>query len=296
MKSNHKWAGVAVGMLGLVLAQGVSALDITIVDQLAGGANFNGGPSGQGNEDNATEPGTIANQRWDYEAMFLTGNKLGVVAGFDMKSGKADTYVTPQGDIFLRVGSQVDAKFINNANDPVAFDYVIHFPQVPPPPGEPFSGSDYWTSGSIQYQVYGKAQVNLVPTGNAGITGGNALLSDWLWQSSPKTGETPIYSTADAGVPMALYADDQTAAQVAAATGIAGLLGDASKNSHDILSGILLDWGKLGISGADVYFYTTMGCGNDLLEGKVYVPDGGLTVTLLGLGLAGLGFVARRRS
>lgn len=291
MNSSKSWKGITVGMVCLALCQGAQALNITIEDQYAGGAGFSGGPVGQGKEDNATEPGTIANQNWDYEAMFLNGNKLGIVAGFDMKSGKADSYITPQGDIFIRIGSQVDAKFVSGNPDPVAFDYVIHFPQVPPPPGNPFSGSDYWTSGSIQYAVYGKNQVDLIPTGDSGISGGGALLKDWLWQASPKAGASPIYSTADVGVPMGLYADNQTDAQVLAALGIS-LWGD----SHDILSGILLDWNKLGVSGKYVYFYTTMGCGNDLLEGKTYVPDGGMTVTLLGLGLVGLSFAARRRS
>lgn len=286
MGSGKIWVGIVAGVVGITLSQGVYAVNITIADQLAGGKGFGGGPTGQGAEDNATELGTIAQQNWDYEAFFLSGNKLGIVAGFDMKSGKADTYIAPQGDIFIRVGSQVDAKYVSGNPDSVAFDYVIHFPQVPPPPGEPFAGTGYWTSGSIQYAVYGAAQVNLIATGDPGITGAPPLLKDWLWQASPKTGQTPIYAAADG-----LYADDQTDAQVASALGFS-LLG----GSHDILSGILLDWGKLGISGSDVYFYTTMGCGNDLLEGKTYVPDGGWTVTLLGPGFAGLSFWARWRN
>lgn len=286
MDSTRVWVGIAVGVMGIAFSQGVRAVNITIADQLAGGKGFGGGPTGQGAEDNATELGTIAKQAWDYEAFFLHGNKLGIVAGFDMKSGKVDTFVAPQGDIFIRVGSQVDAKYVSGIPDSVAFDYVIHFPQVPPPPGEPFDGTDYWTSGSIQYAVYGAAQVDLIATGDPGITGAPPLLKDWLWQASPKSGQTPLYSAADA-----LYTDNLTDAQVAAALGFS-LLG----GSHDILNGILLDWGKLGISGQDVYFYTTMGCGNDLLEGKIYVPDGGMTLTMLGLGLVGLSFGARRRN
>ncbi len=283
--------GVLWITLNSIAAIPLLALNITIPDQFPGGKGFGGGPTGQGLEDNATEPGTVASQEWDYEAFFLQGNKLGIIAGFDMKSGVAGSYQAPQGDIFIRVGSMVDAKFVSGAPDAVAYDYVIHFPQVPPPPGKPFADTDYWTSGFIQYAVYRAADVTLIPTGNGGIENGLPLLKDWLWQAEPISGRTPIYSTADTGVPMGLYYDNKTSTEVASLTGVSGLLGA----THDVLAGIVLDWGKLSISGSDVYFYTTMGCGNDLLEGKTYVPDGGLTVAMLGLGLASLGVVSRRR-
>ncbi len=54
----------------------------------------------------------------------------------------------------------------------------------------------------------------------------------------------------------------------------------------------------LGWNGAsDIFFHTTLGCGNDLIEYTYYpgVPEPA-TMILLGLGILGAGFVARRKS
>ena len=42
-------------------------------------------------EDQETEPGTIHNQSWDLEGMFLDGSKLTVVGGYDFKNGYSNT-------------------------------------------------------------------------------------------------------------------------------------------------------------------------------------------------------------
>jgi hypothetical protein len=73
----------------------------------------------------------------------------------------------------------------------------------------------------------------------------------------------------------------------------------ASKDTwYNYISGIDLSSIYDPLSGGDaLYFHTTMKCGNDVMWGKTFgVPDGGLTVTLLGLGLVGLGLATRRWS
>jgi len=56
---------------------------------------------------------------------------------------------------------------------------------------------------------------------------------------------------------------------------------------------------NVGFLGADVsgaLFKFTMECGNDNLIGqeRVTVPDGGVTATLLGMGLIGMAAIKRR--
>jgi hypothetical protein len=50
------------------------------------------------------------------------------------------------------------------------------------------------------------------------------------------------------------------------------------------------------VYGDEIYFHTTMKCGNDVLWGRTtIVPDSGTTVALLGIGMIGLGFFRRRQ-
>lgn len=286
---------VGCGGVAALASTVVFAGNITIEDQYAGSKGFSGGPLGQGNEDNSTEPGSYSSQAWDYEAMIADATsgqwQVGVIAGFDMKSGVAPansiTYTAPQGDIFIRVNNVVDAHTVGSSSDPIDFDYVIHFPAVPPPPGKPYGTAGYWTAGTdtISYEVYSASQVNVLPTGSGGIEPPTSLLSGWLWQADPLSGQTPLYSG------FADYADNLNDAGVSSATGVSVVGGN-----HDVLSGLLIDRSKLTLltDSSSLYFFTTMGCGNDLLEGKLNVPDSGATLALLGIGIGSLALVNRR--
>jgi len=96
----------------LVTASIVSADNITIYDGI--GYTMNG----TGGEDNETEPGMINNQSWDLESFQLTGNDLGITAGFDLKDGHPDGY-NPNivlGDIFIDVDGNAEYGETTNPN------------------------------------------------------------------------------------------------------------------------------------------------------------------------------------
>jgi hypothetical protein len=83
------------------------------------------------------------------------------------------------------------------------------------------------------------------------------------------------------------------------AGGLSGLsqssFGDG-EGTHYVLGGIDLSW-LSGTMGTPVTFHFTEGCGNDLMIGQTTswsVPDGGLTLALLGSSLSALGIVSRR--
>jgi hypothetical protein len=62
--------------------------------------------TGQGNEDNETEPDTLRDQRWDLEAFFLKGSTLTMVGGYDFQNGYGGW---DSGDLFIDVTG--DAKW-----------------------------------------------------------------------------------------------------------------------------------------------------------------------------------------
>ena len=272
------------------------AIDITLIPDGQGTIDRNFGSASNINDGSQTAAGVgltaedqevagnaLANQSWDYEAFTQTGKKLGIVAGFDMKSGQAfgsvdangvgggTIFTTPQGDIFLKVNAEVDARDTGSSPNPDTdgfdFDYVIKFNSIA-------SGV-----GQVSYSVYTKANVNAVPeTSGSEISSGGALLTGYLYRVTP-TGAALYSGSAD-------YADNLSSV---AAGGYKGTY-------HDVISGINIDEALLGLSSGDyLYTYTTMGCGNDILAGKYSaVPDGGMTLSLLGVGLVGIGALRRR--
>ncbi len=292
-------------VLGLMAALGSTsamAVDITIPDsqgvgdgQFGSAGNPNGGAYngtlvgvGTAGEDQEVSAGAVANQSWDYEAFTLTGSSLGIIAGFDMRTGIGQIngfgsvsavgvgtggYHTDQGDIFINVGTRVDARDGTSSpfpdGDGFDFDYVIKFNSI----SEAVNG--------VSYSVYSAAQVTPIPeTSSSEINPGAALLTGYLYKVTPNTGVSALYS-GTAG-----YLADQTSAQVGGYVG----------TYHDVMSGINLDYSKLPLllPNSDVFLYTTMGCGNDIMEGKFTVPDGGMTLALLGVGFLGVGALRRR--
>jgi hypothetical protein len=247
----------------LALTSGIAAqaTDITIYDLRAGN---NWGFAGTANpgamEDQETEAGAITGQGWDLEAFTVNNGKLGIISGFDMKSGigPGSSDVFGMGDIWVRIGSMVDP---GTAVDPVggqAWDYVIDITS--------------WGVGpnAVSYNVYSSANAGVSPTANP-----SALITGLLWRAIPIANAPVIASgTAD-------YTDN-----------IASIAGYNGGN-HDVLSGIDLSWLSSIANGQDVYFFTTMRCGNDLLHGKTTVPDNGWTAILMGAGLLGIGVFRR---
>jgi hypothetical protein len=84
-----------ITILGVYLFSGIAfAGNITIWDN----RGYYG--SGQGGEDQETEPGMINSQAWDLEGFFLNGNNLSMVAGWNFRTGVAG-YTYQSGDIFI---------------------------------------------------------------------------------------------------------------------------------------------------------------------------------------------------
>lgn len=251
-----------LGLVAFAVAQCAWALplDITIQDPFIG-VSWGGGVTV---EDNETEPNTQQGQRWDLEAFIRSGGKLGIISGFDMKSGGvADGLANyPMGDIWVNLGSKVGSG--PNPPNLLDWDYVIHFTS--------------WGAGvgAVNYRVYSLAQVAAIA-----LTGGaSAAHPNFLWQAT-------AFSAGPIAAGAADYVDNVNNAATVTTAAPLGYAG----GTHDILSGIDLAWLPVN---RDAYFYTTMQCGNDMLEGHVGIPDGGLTLVLLGLGLVGVALAGRR--
>jgi hypothetical protein len=247
----------------LALTSGIAAqaLDITIYDQRTGD---NWGSAGSANpsalEDQENEAGAITGQGWDLEAFTVNNGKLGIISGFDMKSGigPGSNESFGMGDIWISIGSMVDPGTAVNPVGPQDWDYVIDITT--------------WGAGAgaVSYNVYDKNNAGVSPTANP-----SALITGLLWRAVPNSNAAVIASgTAD-------YTDN-----IASITGYNG-------SNHDVLSGIDLSWLSSLANGQDVYFFTTMRCGNDLLHGKTAVPDNGWTAMLMGAGLLGIGVFRR---
>jgi hypothetical protein len=250
-------------------------IDVTINDPIDN-ARFS--PSTT-TEDNETEIGTVSNQTWDLERFTFEGasRTLNLIAGFDMRSGQGyynngnrTPYPYPMGDIFIRLGAPVFSGY-NAGSDTMinaGWDYVIHFTSWP-------SGD-----GNVAYAVY----ANPATTVLTGTVPGSAHPGIYhAWQS----GGTLIGSWAGT------YNDGATVAELNAAGG-AGLQGDENSlttDEHDILS-VGLEW----LGSETFYLHATMECGNDVIHGRVPVPDGGMTLVLLGLSFVGMTLFPRKRN
>ncbi len=270
MRRQHTWAGLAVGMLGLALAQGVNALDITIADPHRDKL-FDGTKTGPAlPENNRVEWNALAGQTWDLEQFDVSGSKLAMTGGFNYLTGKGAgvSFVVPMGDIFVYIG-QVPYSIPDGPEDhngpwvgAGAWDYVIAFERQAGTLLE--SNIKETSSGS------GKVNYAIVNSGTIALTQGTGTLNTGLpWRYN----DTVTYNK------MADYSTSTDA-----------------EGKHYSLSNIDLSPILAAAAGQPVYLHATFRCGNDVMWGQVPVPDGGLTVTLLGMGLVGLGFVARRRS
>lgn len=250
----------------------VSALDITIGDRVSAASNtFNTGPVGAGSEDNETEAGTISNQTWDLERFDLTGGILSLVGGFDMKSSigyqnsGAALVPFPMGDIFVRIGKPVFDSY-NTTTDTMidaAYDYIIRFTSFP-------AAGD----GAVGYTIYDStASAILTGPPPAGTVHPNIY-------HKYRSGGNVIASGSGT------Y-DDNSASPL-----VSGLLGDTfagTTDEHDVIS---IDISSI-VGVGNLYFMTTMDCGNDVIQGH-QVPDSGLTLALFGLGIASVGLIRRR--
>lgn len=244
--------------------------DITIWDRM-----------GVTHEDEEVEPGNIDSQEWDLEGFFQNGDLLYVVGGFDFWNGVDDPYYSAgstyrdetyySGDIFLDVdgdavygpdasGTGGDKTGLDSIQNTFGYDYVIDV--------------DFSTE---LYSVY-----SLDPD--------TTVLQVWFDEND----ESNPWRYSDGGT---LLSSGHSFAH--SETGLydsdVGFAGDengvASHNAFAVSLAFLKGQGEYG----DFWSHFTYGCGNDNLMGKGHVAPEPTTMLLVGVGLIGLGAVARRR-
>jgi hypothetical protein len=244
-----------VGLGSLALGCSALAVDITIQDP-----HLDKSFSGQqvwGPEDGTVEYDAVANQSWDLEKFVLQDSSLSLVGGFNFLTGigVGASEIYPQGDIFIYTGQQPYATD-SGWTGKDDWSYVVQFAR---------NGNNniLETEFGIGYQILARSEVNTVLY----TQDPRALLKGLPWIS---TGT--LTSTSYGGY-----------------TGFNDGGGLHYSISEIDLSGILA-------LEDDLYLHTTMRCGNDVLWGQVgnSVPDGGLTLAMLGLGLMGVAAVRRK--
>lgn len=236
------------------------------------------GAKGQGEEDQETEPGTIAHQTWDLEAFTLNGPSLKVYSGFNLLDGNNPFAL---GDIFIGrpnvakwkstdyTGSDSAINGINN-NSQFKYDYVIHFNNR--------SGISIGTGTYDVYALQGLTTELLDETTFKGLSN-PFKLNDRSIAKLTKVGSGTMSVVKD------------TTANLTLEDGTVVTGGDHYIGGIDLAgSGITPSWKD------DSLFHLTMGCGNDNLIGIGHVPDGGATLALLGFAVSGLSLFSRRGS
>lgn len=266
------WFGIGFWVLASFTTLSVLAIDITIADPHRDKEIGTGLKTGPGLPENArVEWNAVANQTWDLESFTLSGSWLGMTGGFNYLTGVGQIgsgfYKAPMGDIFVYIGK---------------VPYTI--PEGPEDNNGPWMGADQWdyviaferdtaigpNNLNIKETSPGSGRVNygIFSSGPYATTGGGAPLNTglpWRWTGSGTLSLQADYTS---------FSD--------------------SEGMHYRLDNINLSGILAAANGQPVYFHTTMQCGNDVMWGKVQVSDGGLTVALLGLGMTGLGLLARR--
>ncbi len=273
----------------VVLGQSAWGVDITVFDKVtkyrsnAGSKQWWGDDSSAAGvqhpdsrgiaEDNETEPGTAIGQEWDLEAFQIVGSTLKMIGGYNFMTGEG-TYAS--GDIFIDVdgdatwGTDVGGGGTKiKSNSMFGYDYVIDLQQT-------VNGAFDSTVSSIgtKYTVY-----KLDSTADQVISvavAGNAESNPWIYHS----GGEAVTGYENLDVNAGLYTGGE-------------YLGWGGNNTHHMLQ---FDLSFLGAYIPDgTLFKFVMECGNDNLVG-IYrnVPDQGVTIAMLGGGLAVLGAIRNR--
>ena len=258
----------SVVLASVLAAVNLSAVDITIFDGQSSGST--GWYSAR--ENNETEPGTITSQAWDLEQMSIVGTKLTIQAGYDFRTGTlSNNKWYRRGDILIDLNGDANTTWSGTTADRTAnsyfkYDFAIHFST---------------TANDLSYTIIDLnsnskyVQVTDIQKSNPWRLDDNFLSGDSIDGKSGSFGaDFDILSPDAEGNHYALTVD---------LSNYQPLL-DAIKAANEML------------------VKYTIECGNDTILGLAAVPglelasdvpDSGMTLVLLGLGLAGLASFSR---
>lgn len=250
--------------------------NITISDKNYAGSGWYSNREDQETENN---PNTVTSQQWDLEGMFLSGQTLTMVGGYDFQNGVlwTDGRRYKSGDIFIDIDG--DAKYGQADNGGSG---ATHYGSGPHAATMANSfGWDYVLDlnfTTMTYNVISLTSQSLV-TRVMDVASSNP----WTYHSggSALTGYQNQSMTYTAGL---TNADTGFQGDSTNATGWS-----TGSNQHYALA---VDLSFL--AGSDAVFHYTMECGNDNLMGQAHVPDTAATSILLGLGLIALAGVRRK--
>jgi len=261
----------SISGVALLWAMSASATDITINDGVFNNNNWYGNY-----ENDEVEPGCYTGQKWDMEAFLLDDMDLQVKGGVDMVKGVYSIENNRRyysGDIFIDVNN--NAKWGPNAPKDITGD-----------------GYDQISNTELGWDYA------IVFNRETADVGGSKLVDNTY----------SVYQLASTFTYIEVYYDENFEANpfryIAGGSPVANVT-DTKYEWTDgpleyLMKGIDLSFlAGVGDAGEDdITFHYTYGCGNDLLIGKTKafapVPDGGLTLVLLGMGLGALGVTSRR--
>lgn len=280
---------LAVGILacgvGALPAAAAAYSNITIPDTVANASGS--GALGTGGEDNEVETGNVLGQEWDLEAFMFDANskKLQIQGGYNMVSGQYGTGWNQyfySGDVFIDVNG--DAVWGNAIGTDYSADANAYFTVG--------NGNFKWDYAIVFERAAGSGAGGGVLTGNYSVYQLNGATDLEVFFDANNKSNPFRYSSGGALVQGAGGSVLQTQANPALSQGI------GVNTTHYLLGDIDLNF-LAGAGTGDYTFHYTQGCGNDLLMGKTTawsVPDGGLTLALLGFSLSTLGFMVPKRT
>ncbi|MCE9613530.1 MAG: hypothetical protein K8T26_04590 [Lentisphaerae bacterium] len=266
---------------GLVLVDQAQSAEITIFDGQVSGSQSGSSWFNQGTspgEDHEVEPADTGAQVWDMEGLHLNGTVLTMVSGYNVLTGQSDgTKVWRPGDIFFDVngtptyGVDVNGTTGNNTTlipNSQGYDYALRL-----------------NSSTLTYQLWALDSSAMVYDS---YFAQNQESDPWTYASG---GQLVSPSAIPFTYTYSTYNDT-----VSDPYGYGGGL-------HHVVNIDLAAFLDANAS-QDFYIHYTMECGNDHLMGhggwpvptipNIPVSDAASAMTLLGLGLAGIGALSRR--
>lgn len=210
--------------------------------------------TGQGGEDEETEPGMVLSQDWDLEGFFFENNELSLVGGYNFKTGFDGM---KSGDIFIATSRPTFGDVTNTSTDgnrsvqnTYGFNYVLDL-----------------NFADMTYDIFSLGgNTTVITTFYAENQGSNP----WKYKDGGTLEKESL--------PFQFAEDVQD-------TGFTGA-------EHYSLTGfdlsLFLNHGEM------FYSHFTMQCGNDNLMGRGTVVPEPTTMVLLGSGLVGLALHRRR--